>query len=188
MTKYYKDYRWVDAIPYGIEPVEEIAKSDTYKIVMDPYRKRISIEKYSLGQFSQVVYDSYLLDFRHLKKPEQTAWQKLPILEEPSQTVCLIRDQDDRVLFVETHRFVNAYCTECRVNSPHGVPLSVHRMFYTPFSDPFNGVILYDANDHAVMRKTYDFDTEFKQFTKLIEENWDMKDHPTYGENNVLKK
>lgn len=188
MTKYYRDYRWIDGIPYGIDPIEEIVSMDTYKIVMDPYRKRISIEKYSLGQFFTVIDDSYLLDFRHLKKPEQTAWQKLPILEEPDQTVCLIRDQDDRVLFLETHLFSKELCRECRVNSPHGIPLSVHRMFYTIYHDPFDGVILYDSNEHPVMMKRYEFDAGLQQYTTLLEEQWNMQNNQLYGENKVLEK
>jgi hypothetical protein len=183
MTKYYRDYCWIDAIPYGIDPLEEIATMDTYKIVMDPYRKRISIEKYSRGQFSTTIYDSYLLDFRHLKKPEQTSWQKLPIVEKPEQTICLIRDQDDRVLFLETHLFAKDLCRECRVSSPHSIPLSVHRMFYTELKDPFDGVILYDSNDHPVMMKRYEFDVGLRQFTTLLEEQWDL-----HAENKVPEK
>lgn len=58
MTKYYKDYQWKDGIPYGINPIAEITQTDSYKIIADPYFKRISIESYVKGQFSGIVYDS----------------------------------------------------------------------------------------------------------------------------------
>lgn len=174
MTKYYKDYYWKDGTPHGIQPIEEIAKTDSYKIIMDPYKKRISIESYLKGQFSSTLYDSHLLDFRQLKKPEQTAWQKIPINESSDITLCLIRDQDDRVLFIETHVFIENLCRECRVNTPHGIPLSVHKMIYKHLGDPFDGVVLYDHNEHPVMYKRYEFDEKEQQFTTLIEEQWDM--------------
>lgn len=178
MTKYYKDYIWKDGIPYGLDPIEEITKTDSYKIIMDPYRKRISIESYLKGQFSTIVYDSILLDFRQLRQPEQTAWQKIPITETPELMVCLIRNEDDRVLFTETHIFVNDLCRECRVSAPHGIPLSLHKMLYKSLGDPFNGVILYDQNEHPVMYKRYEFDEITQQFTTLLEEEWNMADHP----------
>jgi hypothetical protein len=185
MTKYYKDYYWKDGIPYGMEPIEEIAKTDSYKIIMDPYKKRISIESYLKGQFSTVLYDSILLDFRQLKQPEQTAWQKIPITETPDLMVCLIRDHDDRVLFIETHVFVNNLCRECRVSTPQSTPLSVHKMLYKNLGDPFDGVILYDHNEHPVMYKRYEFNENEQQFTNLLEEEWNMLEKPPL---HLLKK
>ncbi|MGZ3633348.1 MAG: hypothetical protein ACXU9U_04950 [Parachlamydiaceae bacterium] len=44
MSKYYRDYIWKEGIPYGIEAIESF-ETITYKIAMDPYRKRIAIEK-----------------------------------------------------------------------------------------------------------------------------------------------
>ncbi len=175
MTKYYKDYVWKDGIPFGIMPVAEIATTDSYKIIMDPYRKRISIEKYVKGGFSSVVYDSVFLDFRRLKEPQQTAWQKIPINETEDLLICLIRDQEDRVLFMETHLFMNDLCRECHVSSPHGISLSLHKMFYKNLGDPFDGVVLYDQNEHAVMLKKYEFDEREQQYTNLLEELWDME-------------
>ena len=172
MTKHYRDYRWEDGAPAGLQPVEEIAHLDSYKIVSDPYHKRISIEKYVKGKFTEVIYDSQMLDFRQLKTPEQTAWQKLPIEEDQEKTVCLIRDQNDRVLFIETHYFSGMLCRECRVTTPQGILLSTHRMFYSLLHDPFDGVVLYDANHHPVMLKKYTFDKETGEFTSLLEEVW----------------
>lgn len=174
MTKYYCDYCWKEGSPQGVQEAENISQGDTYKIVSDPYHKRLSIEKYVLGQFSSLIYDSILLDFRHLRKPEQTAWQKLPILEEPQRMVCLIRNQDDRVLYIETHLFEKHLCRSCRVESPQGILLSTHQMFYTALGDPFDGVLLFDAQDKPVMRKSYEFDETAQQFTTLLEENWNL--------------
>lgn len=113
------------------------------------------------------------MNFRHLKTPEQTAWQKTG--DRPDSS--LIRDQDDRLLFIETYQFKEDLCTECRVHSPHGIPLSLHKMYYKIFQDSFNGVVLYDMNQHPVMFKLYEFDEGAKQFTTLVKEEWDMETH-----------
>jgi hypothetical protein len=170
LSEYFKDYIWKNGIPLGLQSTPPSAEGGSYKIVSDPYRKRISIEKYLNGAFSNIVYDSALLNFRHLKNPEQTAWQKS--LETPSR--CLIRNEDDRLLFIETYQFKDHLCIECQVQSPHGLDLSLHKMHYILFGDSFNGVILYDINHHPVMFKHYEFDEHNKQFTKLLKEVWDM--------------
>lgn len=174
MIKHFHDYIWREGIPYGIGFIEDPSQlhTPTYKIVMDPYRKRISIEKYSKGLFEGIVYDSALLDFRHLKKPEQMAWEKTTQHDDNGSLICLIRNQDDRLLFFETYLFESELCRECRVKSVHGYPLSTHRMFYTALNDPFNGVILYDCNEHPVMMKRYDINPETGEFTTLLEETW----------------
>lgn len=175
MTKHFKDYVWKGGLPYGITPQEEAAQqSRTYKILMDPYRKRVSIEKYALEQFVSVIYDSALLDFRHLKPTEHMAWQKVVISETGDKTVCLIRNQDDRIAFIETHLFQNELCRECHVHSPHGLLLSVHKMLYKSLNDPWNGVVLYDQNQHPVMYKCYEVDEQTGEFTNLITEDWDI--------------
>lgn len=178
MTKHYTDYFWKDGTPCGYGPLEALTQQDSYKIVSDPYYKRISIEKYLLGKFSEILYDSHFLDFRHLKKPEQTAWQKIPISETDECVICLIRNQDDRVLYTETHLFVNGLCRECQVKTPQGILISTHRMYYKSLGDNFDGVILYDTLDHPVMLKRYEFDEKLNQFTTLLEEQWDMQ-NPT---------
>ena len=112
MTKLYRDYVWREGIPYGIDPIEKDA-AISYKIPMDPYRKRIAIEKYIHGIFVGVIYDSAFLDFRHLKLAEQTAWQKQIVEENNEQIISTIRNQDDRLVFIETYHFENHYCREC---------------------------------------------------------------------------
>lgn len=173
--KLYRDYIWKMGLPYGVEPVEG---SEGYKIVMDPYRKRVCIEHYTLKAIPDIIYDSALLDFRHLRQPEHAAWQKSVVSETKDQVVCLIRDQNDRLLFIETHAFTDNLCRSCRVTSPHGIELSRHQMFYTLLNDPFDGVILYDSHGHPVMCKRYTYDKESQQFTQLLEESWQMASQP----------
>jgi hypothetical protein len=176
MTKHYRDYCWQDGSPLGLQEVDLSSQGECYKIVSDPYHKRISVEKYAQGQFTRVVYDSIFLDFRHLRKPEQTAWQKIPVSEEPHRTLCLIRNQDDRVLYRETHYFEGSLCRSCRVESPQGILLSTHSMSYTHLGDPFDGVTLFDAEGKVVLVKRYEYDAEALQFTTLLTEDWKPKE------------
>lgn len=172
MGKFYRDYFWKEGIPYGIEPTED---GGTVKIVMDPYRKRISIEKYQDRVFAGVIYDSALFNFRHLKPAEQNAWQKNPIRQDDNSIECLIRNQDDRVVIKEVYRFEKGVCRECFAYSPQGILISRQHMLYTALQDPLNGVILYDANEHPVVFKKYAISEETGEFTDLLEEQWDMK-------------
>lgn len=171
MTKHYSDYVWKGGIPYGINL--STSNPTTYKIVMDPYKKRISIEKYESLEFVRLIYDSALLDFRHLKPLEQTAWQKTPVKESPKSILSHIRNQDDRLLFFEECFFEGEYCRECYVTSPHGQLLSIHKMYYEALNDAFNGVILFDSNQHSVMQKKYSIN-ETGTFDKLLHEHWDF--------------
>jgi hypothetical protein len=176
MNKNFKDYFWKEGIPYGINAADESETSTmlTYKIVMDPYRKHISIESYQNGQFCSVIYDSALLDFRHLKQAAHPAWHKSIVHEDENGASCLIRNQDDRLLFQETYTFHQNLCRECKVASVHGIALSTQRMFYKAFGDHFNGVILFDINTRPVMLKQYEVDVETGEFTKLLNEEWNM--------------
>lgn len=177
MTKYYRDYFWKEGIPYGLLPIEENATlEESYKIVMDPYRKRISIEKYSFGHFSNSVYDSALLNFRHLNQTEQQSWQKMPIHESADLCECIIRDQDDRVLFIETYTFQSSLCKKCIATSPQGIILSTQAMNYKILNEKENEVILYDANNHPVLQKIYDADPLTGEFTTLLKEIRDMRE------------
>lgn len=174
--KWYCDYVWIGGIPYGIQSINAAETAAlAYKIPMDPYRKRISIEKYHFGQFQGIVYDSYLFDFRHLKAAEQLAWQKEIIETHEKSMVSIIRNQDDRLILQETYLFENDLCRECRVHSGHGLLLSMQKMFYASLGDPFNGVVLYDSHAHSVMCKRYAMDETNAQFTTLLREEWDMR-------------
>lgn len=174
MTRYYSDYVWKNGKPYGITPIDTPEKGISYKVVSDPYYKRISIEKYLDLNFTNVVYDSALFDFRSLKPAEQTAWQKSALPENGKNARCAIRNQDDRLILIEEYQFEGIFCRECRSTTPHGVLVAIQKMFYSSLKDPFNGVVLYDINEHPVIFKRYDIDSLTKDFSELIEEEWDM--------------
>src|SRR5437868_1859880 len=125
---HYRNYIWKKGIPYGVDPVEDTI-SITYKIPMDPYRKRISVEEWKSGQFLRVVYDSALMDFRHLQPAEQYAWQKVVIKESADQIISQIRNQDDRMILIETYTFEKGFCRSCLTHSAHGMPISEQRLF-----------------------------------------------------------
>lgn len=174
MTKYYNDYVWINGLPYGLSP-SSTTEEKSYKISMDPYRKRISIEKYKQGTFLRVIYDSALFDFRHLKPEEQTAWQKTPLLEAEDMATSLIRNQDDRLILIETYHFANGLCKKSFAKSSHGIPISRQDLFYQHLGDAFNGIIMYDDNEHPIMLKVYEFDEKTLEFTNLLELQWDMR-------------
>lgn len=174
-AQYFRDYYWKNGIPYGKELCNK-EFDETYKIVSDPYRKRISIEKYFKGQFSRVIYDSVFLNFKLLKSTESMAWEKTVISETANSMVCLIRDQDDRLLFQEKYRFEGDFCRECIIESSHGYLLSVTRMLYKNLGDKMNGVILYDPNERPIMFKQYEVDKETGKFTTLLEEHWNVRE------------
>jgi hypothetical protein len=178
MSKYHRDYVWKEGIPYGIEAVEPTA-AVAYKIAMDPYRKRIAIEKYAFGQFENIIYDSALLDFRHLKPAEQTAWQKVTLVDEDQRIVAAIYNQDDRLILIETYTFEKAFCRGCLSKSGHGIALSIQKMYYRTLGDAFDGVILFDVNEHPVMFKRYQIEKSSGEFGELIEELWDGGQIPT---------
>lgn len=164
----YADYYWKNGVPCGIK--EKMGQIDhPYKIVSDPYNKHISIEFYENGSvIPTVIYDSKLLDFRHLNEAEQMGWEKTSI---PETNQCLIRDHHDRVAYIEEYEFKGDLCVACRVYSPHKILLSVNTIHYTKLGDAFNGIIFYDANHHPVMVKKYRFDDKNALFTDLLEEN-----------------
>lgn len=178
MDEYYENYIWRNGIPYGVSK-QQNTTGRLYKIPMDPYRKRIAIELYNEGKFCQQVYDSALLDFRFLKSSaEYMAWQKTVVSSTPAKVISHLRNQDDRLVCVETCFFSGKYCMECTISSPQGIILSIHKMFYRALKNPMNGVILYDSNEHPIMIKKYSIDEETGEFTDLLEERWEM-DAPT---------
>lgn len=168
MHHHFKSYYWKNGKPYGEGKTEDFS-GFTYRIVIDPYHKRYSLEEYSQGQFARIIYDSALFDFRHLRQPEQASWQKVSWKDNMS----LIRNHDDRIILMETYAFESDLCRECRLHLPQGLLLSTHKLFYTSLNDPFNGVILYDTNQKPVMKKTYEMDES--AFGKLLSEEWDMQ-------------
>jgi len=181
MHPLYRDYIWQKGIPVGQGRLSEPdvdAPSSAYKIVVDPYRKRFTIECYQGPVFQCLVYDSQLLDFRHLKPATQQGWQREVIHQSDSEIICLIRNQEERLLYRELHSFAGSLCRECRITSLHETLLSTHRMYYTHLGDRFNGTLLYDSNHHLVLAKRYACGTG-GEFTDLLEERWDQAD-PSY--------
>jgi hypothetical protein len=172
MSKFYLDYIWKKGIPYGVGEVSSTSRC-SYKIPADPYRKRIAIEEWRDGSFYRVLYDSALLDFRHLQPAEQTAWQKVIISETADSAISEIRNQDDRTILIETYFFKDGLCRSCTTKSPHGILVSQQQMCYKIFDEPFDGVILKDSNGKPVMFKSYKWDEEKREFTELLEEVWD---------------
>lgn len=173
VTQIFEDYVWKDGLPAGIHPTQQ----NGYKMIADPYRKRISIERYQNDHFIETIYDSVFLDFRHLRNADQTAWERLITEEKENEMTCLIKNQDDRVLFQEHYLYENGICRNCEIRSPQGILLSNHRMYYQHFKDPFDGVALFDANAHLVMFKRYVCNAATFEFGELIEENW----HPGHN-------
>lgn len=178
MSQYYQDYVWKEGIPYGLKALNE-RKGLSYKIAMDPYRKRIAIESYLDLSFQSVIYDSALLDFRHLKPAEQTAWQKVLLSENQQQISAAIYNQDDRLVLIESYFFENKLCRNSIATSGHGIVLTRQQMFYTSLGDKFNGVVLFDNNNHPVMFKRYEWDESNGQFSQLVDEVWDGGQIPT---------
>jgi hypothetical protein len=174
----YRDYVWLKGVPRGRDPLlpEEAPKAEVaYKIVDDPYHKRYSLERYEKGHFNSVVYDSMQLDFRHLKPAEQQGWSTEMTCADEDTTTCLIRSQDDRIIYLETHLFEGDVCRECHIFSPQGLLLATNRMYYRAHGDAVDGVVLFDRLDKPVMYKLYETG-EDGQFTELIEEHWDLSD------------
>lgn len=182
MFKHFQDYYWKEGKPCGRKEVDPSEASFSYKIVVDPYYKRFSIEKYSFAHFDRVVYDSCLLDFRHLTLKDQTAWQREILREEKDVSVCLLRNQDDRAILFETLLFQGEGCRECTTRSVHGLTLCRHRMYYRSDQDLFNGVVLYDNEEHPVMMKIYETDPLTGEFTNLLFEEWNMQPYATVEE------
>ncbi|MFT4552099.1 MAG: hypothetical protein ACI9S8_000721 [Chlamydiales bacterium] len=176
MHAYYKDYYWKQGRPYGscaITGGVEKGCSQAFRIVSDPYHRRITVEAYEEGLFSTVLYDSAMLDFRELQARKQIAWKKEVVSEDAERSVALIRNEDDRVVLKEIYTFDGQRCMECLAYSPQDLLISRQKMLYTRFGDSTDGVILYDAGGRPVMSKTYDLDDE-GEFKDLLGENWEI--------------
>jgi hypothetical protein len=172
MTNHYVDYIWKGAIPYGISPATAPFGGVTFKVVSDPYYKRISIERYNLGVFDKIVYDSSLFDFRHLKPALQMAWEKRTVFEGDEKVICEIRSQDDRLILIEHYSYLDGLCRSCTAFSPLGPLVSIQQIHYKQLGDAFDGVILFDSNHHQILQKSYSLDPDTKEFADLLQESW----------------
>ncbi len=167
----YLDYYWKNGKPVGTGYGSTEAEQ-SFKVIRDPYGKRYSVEKYSFGKFIEIVYDSSLFDFRHLKTEETSAWQRENLEELPDLTRALIRSMDERIILREESHFKDGICHACKIFSPHGVYIGTQNILRTSAGDPFNGVILHDCANRPVVIKKYGID-EFDNFTELLGEQWD---------------
>lgn len=169
---HFRDYFWKQGKPVGIGAVAADAPV-SFKIIVDPYRKRISLERYHAGQFHDVVYDSYLFDFRYLSEKDQQAWQRTRLYEDEAIARSLLRNMDDRVILIEEAHFSGEDCIECRLHSPHGIWVATQKIYDTRRGDPFDGMALIDRLDHPVLLKKYARDPESRSFTTLLAEVWE---------------
>lgn len=177
MHKFYRDYYWENGRPRG-QDLQQTQEEICYRIVVDPYYKRYSIEKYENQQFLDVIYDSALFDFRWLKPQEQVAWQKVKVVENEKEMTCLIKNQDDRVIAVEKYYFEEDLCRRSEMFYPNGKQLATQVISYTKLGDEKNLVILLDAYSHPVVIKEYEADEDTGEFSLMIKEDWNTKDIP----------
>lgn len=173
MNSFFKDYRWIKGKPVGFDPLTEESRQNNdrelnFKIVVDPYFKRYTIEQYFGRTFQNVVYDSLLLDFRKISPQEQTAWERQFLEKSEHKELAIIRDIHDRIILKEEYLFQEGLCRSCLIFSPQGWHLATQKIFYRKFGDPFNGVHLYDLLDHLVIEKKYQADEE-GNFLQLLE-------------------
>lgn len=168
MHKAYKEYIWKNGKPYGKNLTQDLAGT-TYQIIVDPYYKRFSLEAFKDGKFDTLIYDSYLFDFRYLKRPEHAQWRR----EYLSETAALIRDEVDRLILKEVYTFKNDLCIRTDIYTPRELLVASQKIFYKQLNDPFNGVALFDIAGKKVMQKTYEWDETTNAFSDLIEESWE---------------
>lgn len=174
MFPYFTDYYWKDGQPVARDQVsvdQMKGLQEAYRFVHDSYHKHLTLEHYKEGRFAGVIYDSRLLDYRHLKNEAfQHAWRKERLEETESQVQSVLFDETDRVAMIETYRFEEGRCISCEMTSPHGIPVGTQRLYY---DGPFIGVVLFDANDHPVLAKRYRLGPD-QQFSKLEETIWNL--------------
>jgi hypothetical protein len=175
MNKHFRTYYWDNGRPRGLDVVEPNDKI-TYKIIVDPYFKRYSLEQYNSGTFVDIIYDSALYDFRWLKPQEQAAWHKKTVEESEEQVTCLIRNQDDRVIATEKYAFEQGLCKSCEICYPNGQLIATQLITYTKFGASENSVTLFDRLSHPVVIKTYEANEESGEFTTMIHEEWNTKE------------
>lgn len=178
MYKFFKDYYWALGKPCGKELLDEknfYNSARSYRIVIDPYFKRYTLEKYHYGKFVEITYDSAIFDFRKLKPVEQTSWKKEIISQSKDEILSLIRDHDDRIIVEEKYFFCENLCKECHMFYPGSSKLvCLQKMYYKRLGDSNDSVILYDNEMHPIVKKEYETDSITGDFTNLLKEFWDF--------------
>lgn len=133
-----------------------------YRILADPYNKRISIERYRFGRFDGLIYDSLFLDFRTLTERDQKAWSQEELPQDDSRLTILVRDMNERVLYLEENHFnEEGRCIRCDIKTPNGWLLASNHILE-------DGVELYDCAGKLVGKKKYAVD-ENGVFRDLLE-------------------
>lgn len=166
----YKDYYWDRGYPMGKEKQKE-KEGRGYRILSDPYHKRLSIERYEGGKYHSTLYDSHLFDFRHLNPQSQVAWHREVLEESEEHLLCAVRNIDDRVIYLEESDYKQGRCLESRIYSPHRVLVGTQKVFYQDRGERWNGVLLRDGGGKVVMWKLYEVG-EDGEFAHLIKESW----------------
>lgn len=169
--QHFLNYFWKKGRPVGVRPCP-LETGESYKILSDPYLKRFSVELYQTGKFTEIVYDSALFDFRLLHAEDLDSWQRNMIEESPETTRSFLRNMDDRIVLIEECHFQNNQCVGCTLFSPHGILIAEQKIFKTEFSDPYNGVVLFDRTGRPIVIKRYAID-EQGSFATLLEELWE---------------
>ena len=168
---WYQNYRWKNKVPIGqkkLSAVDANKYDRSYKIIHDPYKKHFSIECYSLGIFSHIIYDSNLLDFRLLCYKKQTTWEKECLDKNSGVQQAYIRNHDDRLLCIEKYYFEGNLCRHCHIFSPHDILLCKQKMFYKSLNDTWNGMVLIDNNKQTVLYQV--FKDEIFNSSSLVKE------------------
>lgn len=166
---HFEDYFWKDGKPCGTKKTSADAPL-SYRIITDPYKKRFSVEKYSLGKCQEIIYDSNLFDFRHLKAGADAAWQRECIEETEERSLSYIRNMDERIILKEEAFFSGSFCHSCKIYSPHGILIAIQKIVH---NGSWNGVMLEDILGHPILIKHYELDPSSGEFTTLLKEVWE---------------
>ena len=150
----YTDYVWKEGIPKGIA-----GPQPRYEIITDPYGKRYLI----LDQNHQLIYDSNVIDFRHLNPRHQQGWSRDALNEDQF----LVRDRDHFPLFIEHHFFKEGLPIECKFYSLSRVLIAVQKIHYVHLGEANNSVTLCDIEGKPILKKEYVVNDQL-EFTTLL--------------------
>lgn len=170
---YFREYFWDKGRPFGRGGCTPKEAPISYKIVHDPYYKRICLEKYVWGLFQESIYDSFLLDFRSFRQgKEPAAWEKQLVQDTGEQLRFIVKDEDDRVRFFENHTLESGRTVKGEIFSVHGIFLCAHRLFWMSKGDSWNGLQIWDREERLVLTKIYNVSPDTGDFADLIAEKW----------------
>ena len=170
---YFKEYIWNKGRPMGLKGCDPQKTPLSYKIVHDPYYKRICVEKYAFLRFQETVYDSLLLDFRSFRQgKEPAAWERQLLQETETLLQFIVKDEEDRVRFLETHILEAGRTVKGETFSMHGIFLCSHQLFWQSQGDSWTGLQIWDREKNLVLTKRYTTAADSEEFAELIAEKW----------------